>query len=339
MRDRHRTLTSRPIPGSLAAKTAGLRALRTRESRLAPGGSPRRKPSYALAAAFACLIALAQPRARADEATSTNPEVRVTTNMGSFVIELRPNRAPLTVADFLRYVHAGFYNNTLFHRVVADFVIQGGGHEATAPYALKPTNPPVVNESGNGLQNKRGTVGLARAAAPDTGNSQFYINLVDNPELDPLPTRWGYAVFGKVVQGMSVVDRIGVVPTGAFGPFKSDAPLKPVVIESMEVITPPQISSPSTSAPPAAAPSGTPPSGASGSASPPAKSPQSSTSPAASPPAQPAKPGTQTAAPASPKSATPPPGGKSDTSSGGSSPQSQSQSGEASQPDGSPPRQ
>jgi peptidyl-prolyl cis-trans isomerase A (cyclophilin A) len=180
---------------------------------------------------------LATPAARAQSAPA-NPEVRVVTNMGSFVIELRPDRAPLTVADFLRYVRSGFYTDTLIHRVVANFVIQGGGHEATPPYALKPTGPPVDNESGNGLENKRGTVGLARGPDPDSGNSQFYINLVDNPELDPLPTRWGYAVFGKVIQGMNVVEQIGLVPTGAFGPFKSEAPLTPVVIESMSVVTP-----------------------------------------------------------------------------------------------------
>ena len=196
------------------------------------------------------------------QSAQPNPDVRVTTNMGSFVIELRPNRAPLTVANFLRYVETGFYTDTLIHRVVANFVIQGGGHEATAPYALKPTGPPVVNESGNGLENKRGTVGLARGIDPDSGTSQFYINLVDNPELDPLPTRWGYAVFGKVIQGMSVVERIGLVPTGAFGPFKSEAPLKPVVIESVTLVTPSQPgTTPGSTATPAAPPGTAAPSG------------------------------------------------------------------------------
>jgi peptidyl-prolyl cis-trans isomerase A (cyclophilin A)/peptidyl-prolyl cis-trans isomerase B (cyclophilin B) len=155
--------------------------------------------------------------------------------MGDFVIELYPDRAPLTVANFLRYVREGHYTNTLFHRVIANFVIQGGGHDATT-LKLKPVHAAIPNESGNGLQNKRGTVGLARAAAPHSGNCQFYVNLVDNPELDPLPTRWGYAVFGKVIEGMDVVDRIGVTPTGSTGPFKSDAPLKPVVIEKIELL-------------------------------------------------------------------------------------------------------
>ncbi|HEY6482598.1 MAG TPA: peptidylprolyl isomerase [Steroidobacteraceae bacterium] len=189
-----------------------------------------RKP---LATAMLLLAALlAHPAApAADQPT----QVRVTTNLGDFVIELLPDRAPLTVANFLRYVREGFYSGTLFHRVVANFVIQGGGHSAS-DYKLKPVHDPVVNESGNGLQNKRGMVGLARGESPHSGNAQIYVNLVDNPDLDPLPTRWGYAVFGKVVQGMDVVDRIGVTPTGAMGPFKSDAPLKPVIIEKMEII-------------------------------------------------------------------------------------------------------
>lgn len=205
-----------------------------------------RRSTVTTAARLLAVIALGMMSAAGAQSAQTvqnpqpNPEVLVTTSMGSFVIELRPDRAPLTVANFLRYVQTGFYTDTLIHRVVGNFIIQGGGHEATPPYALKPTGAPVVNESGNGLENRRGTVGLARSADPDSGTSQFYINLVDNPELDPLPTRWGYTVFGKVVQGMNVVERIGLVPTGAFGPFKSQAPLKPVVIENITLITPSQ---------------------------------------------------------------------------------------------------
>lgn len=183
-------------------------------------------------AVAATVVLLAQPRARAAEAAQL---VKVSTSMGDFVIELMPDRAPLTVANFLRYVKEGYYTNTLIHRVVANFVIQGGGHDATT-YQLKPVHESIFNESGNGLQNKRSMVGLARSEAPHSGNSQIYINLVDNPDLDPLPTRWGYAVFGRVVQGMDVVDRIGVTATGSFGPFKSDAPLKPVVIQKVELI-------------------------------------------------------------------------------------------------------
>ncbi len=177
-----------------------------------------------------------QPAAAPSQQTPP-PQVRVTTNMGDIVIELMPDRAPLTTANFLRYVREGYYSDTLIHRVVANFVIQGGGHSAT-DLKLKPVHDPVNNEAGSGLQNKRGTVGLARGEGAHSGNAQFYVNLVDNPDLDPLPTRWGYAVFGKVVQGMDVVDRIGVTPTGASGPFKSDTPLKPVIIEKAEVVDP-----------------------------------------------------------------------------------------------------
>jgi cyclophilin family peptidyl-prolyl cis-trans isomerase len=178
-------------------------------------------------------------------AADQTTQVRVTTSLGEFVIEVYNDRAPLTAANFLRYVREGFYSNTLIHRVVANFVIQGGGHDATT-MQLKPTHENVFNESGNGLQNKRGTVGLARAGPPHSGNAQFYVNLVDNPDLDPVPTRWGYTVFGHIVQGMDVIDRIGETPTGATGPFKSDAPLKPVIIQKIEIISPAQ----SASAPP-----------------------------------------------------------------------------------------
>ena len=166
-------------------------------------------------------------------AASPAPHVRVTTSMGQFLIELDPERAPLTVANFLRYVREGHYTDTLIHRVVGNFVIQGGGH-AAADMQLKPNHESVVNESGNGLQNKRGAVGLARSEGPHSGNSQFYVNISDNPDLDPVATRWGYAVFGRVVEGMDVVDRIGAVATGSVGPFKSDAPLKPVIIQKVE---------------------------------------------------------------------------------------------------------
>jgi cyclophilin family peptidyl-prolyl cis-trans isomerase len=175
--------------------------------------------------------ALAAGFPRAADAES----VRVTTDVGSFTIELQSDRAPLTVANFLRYVNEGFYTKTLFHRVVGGFVVQGGGYSA-ADMKAKPTHEAVVNESGNGLQNKRGMVGMARSGSPHSGNAQFYVNLADNPELDPLPTRWGYAVFGRVTDGMDVLDKIGVVATGAMGPFKSEAPLKPIVIEKVELL-------------------------------------------------------------------------------------------------------
>jgi peptidyl-prolyl cis-trans isomerase A (cyclophilin A) len=148
---------------------------------------------------------------------------------------VRADRAPLTVANFLRYVREGFYTNTLIHRVVPNFVIQGGGHDA-ASMDLKKTHEDIPNESGNGLQNKRGTVGLARTPMPHSGNAEFYVNLVDNPDLDPVSTRWGYAVFGRAVSGMDVIDKIAETPTGAVGPFKQDTPLKPIIIQSATLV-------------------------------------------------------------------------------------------------------
>lgn len=190
-----------------------------------------------------------------DATSSPITAVRVTTSMGAFVIELNAERAPLTVKNFLRYVNEGFYTNTLFHRVVGGFVVQGGGYDATT-MKTKPTHEYLVNESGNGLQNKRGSVGMARSGPPHSANSQFYVNLVDNSELDPLPTRWGYAVFGEITEGMDVIERIGVVATGPVGPFKSEAPLEPIVIEKIE----PLASAPAPAAtPPATAPPSTPP--------------------------------------------------------------------------------
>src|SRR3984957_13693125 len=176
------------------------------------------------------------------------PRVRVTTNMGQFIIELNPDRAPLPVANFLRYVRESQFTDTLFPRVVGNFVIQGSGHAASDMH-LKPAHDSIFNESGNGLQNKRGAVGLARSDAPHSGNAQFYVDIADNPDLDPVATRWGYAVFGRVVEGMDVVDRIGAVATGTVGPFKSDAPLKPIVIEKVEEI----VASAAAPAPPAPA--------------------------------------------------------------------------------------
>lgn len=162
--------------------------------------------------------------ARAQE----DPRVRVETNLGSFVIQLDTARAPLTSANFLEYARAGHYEGTIFHRIIGGFVAQGGGYDQK--YVEKPTRAGVPNESGNGLSNRRGTVGLARTGEPHSGNAQFYLNLTDNAALDPQPSRWGYAVFGRVVEGMEVVDDIGAVATGQVGPFDKDAPLKPVVI-------------------------------------------------------------------------------------------------------------
>ena len=188
-------------------------------------------------------------------AQAAGPErVRVQTSLGSFVIELQRDRAPLTVENFLGYVKAGHYTNTLFHRTIANFVIQGGG--VGLDYKAVPTLKPIPNEAGNGLKNLRGTGGLARASGPHTGDAQFYVNVGDNDDsLDPLPTRWGYAVFGRVVEGMEVVDRISVSPTGPMGPFKQDAPIQAVVIQKIELL--PDV--PGNAVAPSSAPAATPP--------------------------------------------------------------------------------
>ena len=168
------------------------------------------------------------------EIVSMDPRVNVVTSVGSFVIELDADRAPLTVENFLAYVREGHYDGTIFHRVIQGFVAQAGGY--TGDFQLKTADRTVVNESGNGLGNLRGTVGLARTGDPHSGNSQFYINLVDNLDLNPRPTRWGYTVFGTVVEAMEVVDEIGHVATGANGPFERNVPVEDIVIQRAEVL-------------------------------------------------------------------------------------------------------
>ncbi len=163
-------------------------------------------------------------------------QVKVETSAGDFVLQLDEVRAPLTVANFLKYVNDGFYDGTIFHRVVNGFVIQGGGY--TPDMTLKPPRPGLVNESGNGLTNKRGSVAMARTAEPHSGDSQFYVNLADNLALDPKPTRWGYAVFGEVVQGLEIVDEIGHRVTGNKAGMQ-DVPLEPVIIRKVTVLKTP----------------------------------------------------------------------------------------------------
>jgi len=165
---------------------------------------------------------------------STDPRVRVETSVGDFVIELDPGRAPLTTEAFLTNVTTGFYSGTVFHRVVSGFIAQGGGY--TTDLQLKPTDNSVINESGNGLSNLRGTVGMARTAEPHSATTQFYVNLADNLDLNPRPTRWGYTVFGTVVEGMDVVDEIGHAPTGAGGEFERSVPVNPILIENVTLL-------------------------------------------------------------------------------------------------------
>ena len=165
---------------------------------------------------------------------SAAPRVRVVTTAGNFIIELDRGRAPLTVDAFLKYVKEGFYSGLIFHRVVAGFIAQTGGY--TSDLQPKPVTENVVNESGNGLSNLRGTVGFARSNDPHSATSQFYVNLADNIDLNPRPTRWGYTVFGKVVEGMEVVDDIGHRPTAGGGPFDRSVPVESILIERVDLL-------------------------------------------------------------------------------------------------------
>ncbi len=179
-----------------------------------------------------------QPVAKAaapDEASQKRVELETT--MGKIVIELDEKAAPVTVENFLRYIEQGFYNETIFHRVIANFMIQGGG--MTTQMSQKQTLPPIVNEANNGLKNKRGTVAMARTNNPNSASSQFFVNLKDNAFLDYSgPRNPGYTVFGSVVEGMDVVDSIAAVKTTTTGGHQ-DVPAEPVIIKSVRLVTSP----------------------------------------------------------------------------------------------------
>ena len=162
--------------------------------------------------------------------------IKLTTNHGVIALELNAEKAPKTVANFLAYVEAGHYDNTVFHRVIKNFMIQGGGFEPNMNQ--KPCKAPVENEAANGLKNKRGTIAMARTNDPHSATAQFFINTVDNAFLDfkaPSGQGWGYCVFGEVVEGMDVVDKIRAVRTGNSG-FHQDVPVDDVIIEKAEVV-------------------------------------------------------------------------------------------------------
>jgi cyclophilin family peptidyl-prolyl cis-trans isomerase len=169
----------------------------------------------------------------ATAAEPTTTRVRIQTSMGTVVVELDSARAPLTVKNFLQYAKAGHYDGTLFHRVVPGFVVQGGGFDAQLKE--KPTQGNLVNESGNGLTNRSGTIAMARTSHPHSATSQFFFNLSNNAELDPQPARWGYCVFGKVVEGMEIIQGIGEVPTKSVGEM-DDVPTKVIMIQKVEVV-------------------------------------------------------------------------------------------------------
>ncbi len=162
--------------------------------------------------------------------------IRFTTTKGVFDVELNPKAAPKTVANFETYVKEGFYNGTIFHRVIDGFMIQGGGF--TPDLVQKPTHEPIENEAANGLKNDKYTIAMARTMAPHSATSQFFINTSDNDFLNytmPSPQGWGYAVFGKVVKGMEVIDAIGKGRTARRGMY-ADVPVEDVVIEKVEIV-------------------------------------------------------------------------------------------------------
>jgi len=184
-------------------------------------------------------VAIAQPVAVALPSAAPAPRVALHTSMGEIVIELAPDKAPATVENFLGYVRDGFYNGTILHRVIDNLLIQGGAY--TVDLQTKPTRAPIALEPNNGLSNLRGTIAAARApSTADSATAQFFINVVDNPRFDfssdSSEFTKGFAVFGKVVSGMDVVDRIRLVPTQAQDPLPRDVPVTPIVIERAEVL-------------------------------------------------------------------------------------------------------
>ncbi len=176
------------------------------------------------------------PFSFAEDASGVDPVVVISTSEGDITVRLDAEKAPVTVDNFLAYVDSGFYNGTIFHRVIPNFMIQGGGF--LPDMTEKATRDPIVNESKNRLHNLRGTIAMARTNDPDSATSQFFINQRNNLHLDWSPGKMGYAVFGEVIEGMEVVDFIVSAPTGQVGPF-GDVPLEPIVIREVVRQSPP----------------------------------------------------------------------------------------------------
>ncbi len=176
------------------------------------------------------------------QAQSTNPQVKFVTSAGEFIVEVYPDKTPKTAENFLSYVRDGHYNGTLFHRVINNFMVQGGGYDTK--YNEKNTRPPIKHEgaeakANGGLRNTVGTLSMARTNNPHSASAQFFINVKDNDFLDHQSTTsqgWGYVAFGKVISGMDVINRIKALPTGPGGPFPTDAPQTPVVIQSATLV-------------------------------------------------------------------------------------------------------
>jgi len=186
------------------------------------------------------LGAFAAPAQAEIQPNNLFPRVKMVTSEGDIIVELNRDRAPITVKNFLRYVEKAQYNQTIFHRIVPDFVVQGGGYDAS--FEAKPTFETIVNESGNGLENKYGTLAMARERGPHTASRQFFFNLDDNSSLNPSPRRWGYTVFGHIVEGEDVLKQLAGLESMAYDEKTgwNDVPVEPPVLERIEIIPAPQ---------------------------------------------------------------------------------------------------
>ena len=194
-------------------------------------------PFNRLIGLLASLVAFAVAPEALAQSASPGPRVQIETSLGAIVIELDPAKAPKSVENFLGYVRAGFYDGTIFHRVIPGFMAQGGGF--TPDFKQKPAGPQVANESVGGLANLRGTVAMARTSDPHSATAQFFVNVADNRFLDAGPRHpggHGYTVIGRVVQGMDVADRMIAQPTGTAGPFDKDAPRTPIVLSKATIL-------------------------------------------------------------------------------------------------------
>jgi len=185
------------------------------------------------------LFALSSSLALAADKVPAHPHIEMVTSLGTIKLELDGRQAPITVAHILKLVDSGFYDGTIFHRVIPGFMAQGGGY--TPGLKLKEKGATIANESGNGLTNLRGTIAMARTGDPHSANTQFFINVADNDRLDPKKAayngNWGYTVFGSVIEGMEVVDEIANTKTGPAGEFSRDVPVVPVIIKKVARIT------------------------------------------------------------------------------------------------------
>jgi cyclophilin family peptidyl-prolyl cis-trans isomerase len=207
--------------------------------------------AFAVTVLIQAPTAVPQPAPSAPQPAPGNPVVLIATSLGEITVELFKDRAPVSVGNFLEYASEGFYAGTIFHRVIPGFMIQGGGF--TPEMVEKSTRPPILNEATNGLNNVRGTVAMARTQALRSATSQFFINIADNRgKLDHRGYSredFGYAVFGRVIAGLEVADRIAAVPTHTVGPH-GDVPVEPVVIKAVKVIVPAGAKAPPPAAPP-----------------------------------------------------------------------------------------